>query len=486
MPKNVTHTDRRWLSLALLAILGLTLWRVALLPFSGIDLFVDESQYWLWGRELAFGHYSKPPMIGWVIRATTFLTGAEEGFDIRLALPILHGLTAVLILILAEELVDLPTAAVAAISYATLPAVSLGSILVSTDTPMLFFLAAALVCWVKLRAAPSLGGALLLGACLGLGMMSKYAMAYVFVGLGLVVALVPTWRIALRDGVVALLVAGLVVLPNVLWNLQHDMATLRHTADNAAWQGLQLNWGNALRFLAEQFAVAGPLVFAAILAQILFLRRTWEDEDTRALLLLALPALTVVLVQALISRAYANWAVGSYVAGVVLAAVWLSHRAPRLMIASLVINGLIALALPVAVTQAETLRRPDGVLLLKRHLGQEAISRRALDAARELGLDVIVAHDRGLLADLFYRTRDGGPSIYSLPLRNPVPHHYALLYPIPPGLDRPMLYLTFSGQARACDDPAVEQREVLGWTAGPGTAEGQRLSLLQVPPGCWN
>ena len=42
-----------------------TLWRVALLPFDRADLYVDEAQYWFWGQELAWGYYSKPPLIGW-------------------------------------------------------------------------------------------------------------------------------------------------------------------------------------------------------------------------------------------------------------------------------------------------------------------------------------------------------------------------------------------------------------------------------------
>ncbi len=477
-------SDRCWLAFAILAILGVTVWRIALLPFAGLDLFVDESQYWLWGRELAFGHYSKPPMIGWVIRATTFLTGAEEGFDLRLALPILHGATAVLVLFLADEVTDLRTAALAAVSYVTLPVVSVGSLLISTDTPMLFFLAASLLVWSRLRNGPSLWLAVLLGLCLGLGMMSKYAMSFAFAGLVLVTILVPGWRIGWRDGLVAALVGLAVFAPNIWWNLQHDLATVNHTADNIAWQGLNLRWGNALRFLGEQFAVAGPVIFAAFLVQ-LCRRRAWGDEDTRALLLLALPALLIVTAQALNSRAYANWAVGAYVAGTIVAVIWLSHRAPRLMALSLVLNGLIALAVPVAAAQAETLRRPDGELLLRRYLGQEAISRTAIEVAAAQGLDVIVAHDRGLLADLFYRTRDGGPHILAVPQRNPVPHHYALIYPIPAGLDGEVLYLTFARDARPCQDPAVPQTEVHRWTPDTGTARGMELSLRRVPASCW-
>jgi 4-amino-4-deoxy-L-arabinose transferase-like glycosyltransferase len=55
----------------------LTVLRVALFvtPF---ELYPDEAQYWLWSRDLAFGYFSKPPMIAWLIWATTGVGGDAE------------------------------------------------------------------------------------------------------------------------------------------------------------------------------------------------------------------------------------------------------------------------------------------------------------------------------------------------------------------------------------------------------------------------
>jgi hypothetical protein len=33
------------------------------------DLFFDESQYWSWSRDLAFGYIYKPPLLAWIIGA---------------------------------------------------------------------------------------------------------------------------------------------------------------------------------------------------------------------------------------------------------------------------------------------------------------------------------------------------------------------------------------------------------------------------------
>ena len=61
----------RGLALGLAGIALVTLWRVALLPFDSADLFVDEAQYWFWGQTLDWGYYSKPPLIAWILRAST-------------------------------------------------------------------------------------------------------------------------------------------------------------------------------------------------------------------------------------------------------------------------------------------------------------------------------------------------------------------------------------------------------------------------------
>ena len=63
--------EARLLLIGLAGIALVTLWRVALLPFDRADLYVDDAQYWLWGQELAFGYYSKPPLIGWILRLST-------------------------------------------------------------------------------------------------------------------------------------------------------------------------------------------------------------------------------------------------------------------------------------------------------------------------------------------------------------------------------------------------------------------------------
>src|SRR5262245_43581123 len=57
------------------------------------DLHGDEAQYWVWAQDLAFGYYSKPPVVAWLIAASTAVCGDGEAC-IRMTTPLAHMATA--------------------------------------------------------------------------------------------------------------------------------------------------------------------------------------------------------------------------------------------------------------------------------------------------------------------------------------------------------------------------------------------------------
>src|SRR5690606_23144546 len=123
-------------------------------------------------------------------------------------------------------------------------------------------------------------------------------------------------------------------------------------------------------------------------------------SDWRRLMLwFSLPILGVVCVQALMSRAYPNWAAAAYLGGVLAVVPWL----PRgWLIGTVALHGVFALFLPVA-TWIGTgwAAGPEHRLLLARYVGRSEMSAAILGLARKDGLPV-VADDRDVLADLFH------------------------------------------------------------------------------------
>ena len=474
MPDN-----RTWLPAALWVVGTVTLLRIAALWFNRTDLYVDESQYWVWGQHLDLGYYSKPPLIGWVIRAFTELGGSDAPFWVRLPGALLHGATALILGALAARLFDGRAALWVAVAYATLPFVALGSLLISTDTVMAPCFAAALLAWFRAVDTGRAGQAALAGLFIGLAFLAKYAAVYFLLGAALAAAFVPGARPTLRQVGAFLAAFALTVAPNVIWNLGNDLTTVAHTMDNVGWirggdRFAGLRPERLAEFLFAQFAVFGPVLFGALIWG--WLRR----GTARAVELTAfsLPVLAIVCVQALLSRAYANWAVATYFAGLLIAVPFLLSRAPRMLWLSLAVNGAISGLLPLLTILAPW-PEPKGRPLLSRYLGQAALSQQILGAARAAGVTVVVATDRAILADLLYTGRDSGISVRVPAGPGRPQHYYAQRFPLEPGAG-PVLAIADS--APVCG--GQELPPAARFDTARGAHAGRDLKAYAVPGDC--
>lgn len=322
------------LSIMLAVILGLTLIRVIVLCFTFLNLGGDEAQYWAWSRHLAFGYFSKPPLIAWIIAGTTAVCGNGEAC-VRVSSPLLHGATAIAIFFLARRLYDARIGMWSAIVYATLPIVWFSSALITTDVPCIFCWACALLAYdvtLKTRGQDALRACALTGLAIGFGLLAKYAMIYFVICMVVhAIASREARRAILSPAGAALAaVALLVISPNLIWNAHEGFATFKHTASNADWRGQLFNIGKLGAFIASQVGVFGPVLFVAFLFGLTrFRRHSASGESTRLgesdtlLVCFSAPILIIVVVQSFISRANANWAAPAYVAATIVTVAWL-------------------------------------------------------------------------------------------------------------------------------------------------------------------
>ena len=408
MYETAPDETRAW-RLAFALVGALTVLRLAVLFTTPLELYPDEAQYWLWSRTLDFGYFSKPPMIAWLIAATTSLGNAEP--FVRLAAPFLHAGAALALYGVGQRLYGAKTGLAACAVYSLMPGVQLSSGVISTDAPLLFFLSLALLAYVTLQARRSLGPAIALGVALGLAMLSKYAAAYAVVAivLHLIVSKEARRAWSLPAALAAIAAFALVLAPNIVWNARHDFATIEHTASNAHWATQLGGLPELGDFLGSQFGVFGPVPFAVLIggAVVLALRRRLAREDV-LLLCFALPPLLVVAAQAFISRSNANWAASAYVAGSVLAAAWLIRwRAKWWLVGGL---GLQAVVAALFLTWAAFPKTADAMGVsnsFKRAKGWSQSVEAIVDRARaEPGLTAVAVDDRFLFNTAAYYGRD--------------------------------------------------------------------------------
>lgn len=409
-----TRRDVPWTMVLLGGLGSLLCLRLVALYFNATDLFFDEAQYWTWSETPAFGYYSKPPLIAWIIGAASAVCGDGEAC-IRLPSPLLHTMTAFVVFLLGRTLYDERVGALSGLAFATLPGVSLSAGLISTDVPLLLFWALALVGFVALQRTQRLWPTLLLGLAFGLGLNAKYAMAWFLLCMAVYLALASAGqrRAMLADWrlYAGLALGLLLIVPNLAWNYSHSFATLAHTADNANWGGSLVHPMKALQFLGAQFGVFGPILFGAYLVILWRARRAPLPDADRLLLAFSLPLIAVITLQAFLSRAHANWAAPAYVAASVLVvATMVREGSWGWLKTSFAVNVAVLALIVFGTTTAGRIELPVRPDPFARVLGWRevaAATRKELDAARSAGhpFAAILTDDRALAAELIYYLR---------------------------------------------------------------------------------
>ncbi len=379
----------------------LTLVRLAVAAL--VPLAPDETYYWVWSQALAAGYVDHPPMVALWIRIGTALAG-DEAFGIRVLGPLSAAFGSLMLADAADRMLPRRGAMAAWLLNATL-LFGVGSVIMTPDTPLLFFWTAALWAAVRGWRTDRAGWWLLTGLFAGLALMSKYTAVFLWLGLFLWVLWVPSLRRRLRrpEPWAGAAIGIGVFLPVVWWNAAHGWASfLRQGGRVGDWRPVR-----AIGFLGElagsQAGLVTPLVFLLCVVGVAAATRTaWRTREAAPTLLAALtaPAALVFLQHALGDRVQGNWPAIIYPAACIAAA---GLTAPRW-----VALQRPALVLGLAVTALVYLQAATGILPLPPRLDPIALQLRGwqslaseVEAARlQTGATFVVADQYALASEL--------------------------------------------------------------------------------------
>jgi 4-amino-4-deoxy-L-arabinose transferase-like glycosyltransferase len=357
MPAARAAFDRA--TLAFFAVLVVVTWlRIEALRMSPLGLYFDEAQYWMWSRSLEWGYFTKPPMVAWVIAATTALFGDAE-WAVRLGAPLAHAVAATAIFALGRLMYGAWAGVWAGIGWLMLPGVWFSSALISTDAFLLPLWSIALLAMWRMTTTRAWLWAVVLGLAVGLGLQAKYAMLYFVLCTALAALWLPSVREALARGrgAAAAVIASTVIAPNVAWNVQNGFVTATHTASNARLDPSDMfNIDELFEFIGGQAGVLGPLIFAALIWVLWRAARRASalSDAEKFLLAYILPPFVLISVLAFISRANANWAAVAYPATVILVTggLFASVGGRRVLGAATAVNAAMGLAVAALIVTA--------------------------------------------------------------------------------------------------------------------------------------
>ncbi|MHC2625129.1 4-amino-4-deoxy-L-arabinose transferase-like glycosyltransferase [Bradyrhizobium huanghuaihaiense] len=314
---------RRPLVMAAAIIAAMTVLRIVYA--SAIELRTDEAYYWTWSKEAALSFLDHPPGIAWLIRFGTAIFG-DTTLGVRFG-----GIVAMLVTqLLLADIVRRLTHDIRAVVFAVLmpeAALYYGLLMakVAPDVAMIPFAVAMI--WSLVRLAQSGDGRWWLAAGLfaGLAMLSKFTVI-LFAPAVAAFLLVPDWRwrwLRSRYPYLAVLVALAVFSPVLIWNVQHDWASIR-------FQGVRAttNYGISLRtvgdYIGLQFGLVGFVMLPVVLTGLVM--TAWRGYRTREPVAILLSTAVLVpflyfLVKSLTLRVGDTWPMFMWPVGFAAAAV---------------------------------------------------------------------------------------------------------------------------------------------------------------------
>lgn len=316
-------------TLTLILILLSTAFRIRWASNPENGLSPEETQYWDWSRRLDWSYFSKPPGIALINAATTGLFGSTALAVRSGAIACGLGLGAFTWLFVRRATGSARLAFLTLAALNILPLFAVGTVLMTTDAPLMLGWAAAL--WLYYEALfrrrawawawPAAG------AAVAFGMLGKYAM--VFLPLSLLGYLIasPGRRRALRAPGLWLSIAmgAAAFTPVVYWNWRHDWVGFGHLAAQAGVaKGFELRPKWAANFVGSQVAVIGPAVFAAMIVVAWSVSRrkraaSAPAHDLRSYLLwMSMPVFVIYLAKSFQHKVQGNWAAPAYLAWTIL------------------------------------------------------------------------------------------------------------------------------------------------------------------------
>lgn len=462
-------------TLAILALLSLALLGLRMLEFtlSGAGLHVDEAQYWLWSRDLQWGYFSKPPVLVALITASTTLFG-DSLLGVKAFAMTCWILTAWVLGRLAYRISGMRTAIFAGGLFSATLVSGLLGLSVTTDAPLTLFWAFCMLTLWEAAHASGLRATLWWIACglsLGLGVLSKYSALALGISALWLLATAPAThrRQVFLGGLLASLVAVLLLLPHLAWNIANHWPTAQHTLEITVQEtgstvaqgagGWRRVLASGLEFSLGQLLILGPSVWLVFFW--LWRKQRTHDLPTLAsggmgqpakpetiqarvwtpgayALAFSFPILALGLVQALNAKAFINWSVPMALGVCLWLACWATQR--RLSFTRFVWACVAGFVLSSFIATGGDIKQWVGVQTQPNQSKWDIWGRmRGWDASLQTLKPTLEPYrevpwltgDRSTLVQAAYSLRDLEPKLYAWNTDGGVHHHFEWKQPWP-------------------------------------------------------
>lgn len=312
------YTENPYTTALFIFLLSLSLFRIYYITNGPLDLSPDEAHYWEWSRRLDLSYYSKGPMIAYLIFLGTSIFG-DTVLGIRIMAVIFSAMSSYILYILGKNLYDEKTSLFSAILIQIIPLFSAYGIIFTIDSPFIFFWILSLYLFWRAVSEENPKIWYALGFSLGLGLLTKYTMAFFYPCAFLFLLLSKNYRKKLFTVTpyLSLIISILVFSPVIVWNFNNDWVTFRHTVGQAhIAEGIQISLKSFFEFIGSQIGVITPLLFVLMIFS-LFKLKLNNDTRSNFLFWFSIPVVMFFTIKSVHAKVQANWALPGYITSII-------------------------------------------------------------------------------------------------------------------------------------------------------------------------
>ncbi len=261
----------------------------------------DEAYYYTYAKYPDWSHFDHPSMVGWVIQLFSLNLYFQDELFIRLAAVVAGTINTWIIFLIGKHLGDELTGWYTALLYtASVYAFIIVGVFILPDAPQTTFWLCSILLLLKTfkNQVPNTADKnrlLLAAAFIGLGMLSKYTTAFLWLGmLGYIVLYNRYWLCTLQFYISNAIILVLFT-PVWVWNLEHDFISFTFHRSRVEVKGWIPDFDSFGTAWVGEFIYTNPVVWILIIFAILHYFRNENLLTAKSSHLLILSGLPIII-----------------------------------------------------------------------------------------------------------------------------------------------------------------------------------------------
>ncbi len=334
-----------------------TLVRCALAFF--LEFGNDEVYYWTYAQHLQWNYFDHPPMVAILIRLSTFNLYFHNELFVRAGAIGCAAINTWLVFLAGKKIRNEQAGWYAALLYTSSFYCSIiAGTFILPDSPQVLFWMLSILLMLEITNEKNTtrnknGLLLLLGATIGLCILSKVHGVFLWVGFGLYVLLYDRKLLKAPGLYGAILLTAMIISPILIWNIQNNFITYSFHNSRVGFFNRKPDLDSFLQQFTGSILYNNPVNFVLYVIGVAGVARHKNDIGVnylRLLLLLSLPLILVLLLMSLFNETLPHWSGPAYISILLIAAVYFSqkNKQPRKIPGGIIAANLLLLFAAVA------------------------------------------------------------------------------------------------------------------------------------------